>query len=176
MNTSKRTSWLAAVATSLLLSNAVNANEKPPTVDEQVSGMQKMCADTATARSERHEANPLYFRLGEYDKIHKFTTEVVRLHFENPALDSIMEGIDGNVLAKNVADFTSAGTGGPEVYKGRDMPSAHAHLKLTDADFLAAGGDIVQAMQNMGYGQPEIDEFVCILVSMKDLVVMKKKA
>jgi len=28
-------------------------------------------------------------------------------------------------------------------------------------------------MQTMGYGQEEIDEFVCILVSMKDLVVLE---
>lgn len=169
----KLTSWFAAVAATIMLTASVGATEKAPTVDEQISGMKTMCAETEQARNDRHTANPLYYRLGEYDKIHRFTSEVVRLHFENSDLDRIMVGIDGKKLAKNVADFVSTGTGGPKVYQGRDMPTAHAHLKLTDADFLAAGGDIVQAMQSMGYGQPEIDEFVCILVSMKDHVVMK---
>jgi hemoglobin len=172
MKTIKKTSWFVALTSAVLLSANVAA-EQPPTVDEQISGMKTMCAETEQVRNDRHAANPLYYRLGEYDKIHRFTSEVVRLHFENSDLDRIMEGIDGDQLAKNVADFVSTGTGGPKVYKGRDMPSAHARLNLTDADFLAAGGDIVQAMQNMGYGQPEIDEFVCILVSMKDLVVMR---
>ena len=52
------------------------------------------------------------------------------------------------------------------------MPASHAHLRLTDADFLAAGGDIVTAMQSMGYGENEINEIVCILVSLKDQVVL----
>jgi hypothetical protein len=38
---------------------------------------------------------------------------------------------------------------------------------------MAAGGDIVKAMQTVGYGQDEIDEFVCILVSLKDQVVLE---
>jgi hemoglobin len=84
-----------------------------------------------------------------------------------------MEGVDGKTLAKRVTDFTAAGTGGPQTYKGRSMPAAHARLELTDADFLAAGGDIVKAMQTMGYGEDEVNEFVCILVSLKDQVVLK---
>jgi hypothetical protein len=44
---------------------------------------------------------------------------------------------------------------------------------LTDADFLEAGGDIVKAMQTLDYGEDEINEFVCILVSLKDQVVLK---
>ena len=169
----KHTPWFVALATTFVLTSALAATEKSPSVDEQIAAMQAMCAESEKVRNERHAANPLYYRLGEYDKIHRFTTEVVRLHFKNAELDRIMEGVDGKRLAKNVADFVSTGTGGPKIYEGRDMPSSHARLKLTDADFLQAGGDIVQAMQSMGYGQPEIDEFVCILVSMKDLVVMK---
>ena len=79
-----------------------------------------------------------------------------------------MVGIDGKTLAKRVADFAAAGTGGPPTYTGRSLPAAHEHLHLTNADFLAAGGDIVKAMQTMGYGENEMDEFVCILVSLKD--------
>jgi hemoglobin len=144
-----------------------------PTVAEQIAGMQAMCTETKEARARRHAENPLYNRLGGYDRILEFTTEVVRLHFENDALDRIMVDVDGEVLAKSVADFTAAGTGGSETYRGRSMPAAHEHLNLTDADFLAAGGDVVKAMQTMGYGEDEITEFVCILVSLKDQVVLK---
>ena len=132
-----------------------------------------MCADTEQARAQRQADDALYNRLGGYDRIHEFTTEVVRLHFENEALDRIMVGVDGEALAKNVADFVASGTGGPQRYTGRDMPTAHSHLHLTDADFLSAGGDIVTAMQTMGYGQDEINEFVCILVSLTDQVVLE---
>ena len=53
------------------------------------------------------------------------------------------------------------------------MVDAHAHLGFTEADFLSAGGDVIQGMKNQGYGQDEIDEVVCIMVSMKDMVIAK---
>jgi hemoglobin len=173
MKNGTKTRWiLAALVISMCSVGAANPNDAP-NVAEQIAGLQQMCADTADARAQRHAEQPLYERLGGYDRIHEFIREVVRLHFENEALDRIMVGVDGEKLAKNVADFTAAGTGGPNNYGGRSMPDAHAHLELTDADFLQAGGDIVQAMQTMGYGQNEIDEFVCILVSLKDQVVFE---
>ena len=53
------------------------------------------------------------------------------------------------------------------------MPESHDHLELTEADFLSAGGDVIKAMETMEYGQEEIDEVVCILVSLKDRVITK---
>lgn len=41
------------------------------------------------------------------------------------------------------------------------------------SDFLSAGDDIGKAMTSLGYGQNEIDEVVCILVSLKDQVVLQ---
>jgi hemoglobin len=75
--------------------------------------------------------------------------------------------------APATADQTAAGTGGTTAYTGRTMQAAHAHLELTDAHFLAAGSDVMKAMQSLGYSQNEIDEVVCILVSLKDQVVFK---
>jgi hemoglobin len=166
---------LAVFAMTVLSVTAAGANEAgtAPTVAEQIGGLQTMCAETADARALRHAEKPLYDRLGGYDRIHEFIHEVVRLHFENDALDRVMVGVDGETLVKRVADFTAAGTGGPQTYTGRSMTAAHEHLHLTDADFLAAGGDIVKAMQTMGYGEDEINEFVCILVSLKDQVVLE---
>lgn len=144
-----------------------------PSVTEQMAGMKKMCADTAEARAQRQAADPLYNRLGGYDKIHQFTTEVVRLHNENEDIKVMFEHVDSEKLAQHVADFVSAGTGGTAEYTGRAMPAAHSKLRLTDADFLSAGGDIVTAMKTMGYGENEIQEMVCILVSLKDQVVFE---
>jgi hemoglobin len=164
---------LAALVVAVVAVADANDANTAPSVAEQIAGMQAMCAETEEARVQRQSDEALYFRLGGYDRIHELTTEVVRLHFVNPALDRIMVGVNGEVLAKRVADFAASGTGGPQTYTGRSMPAAHEHLHLTDADFLAAGGDIVTAMQSMGYGENEINEFVCILVSLKDQVVLE---
>jgi hemoglobin len=150
----------------------VGANDTP-TVAEQIGGLQTMCADTEQARAQRQADESLYIRLGGYDRIYEFITEVVRLHNQNDSIKGKFTHVDSERLVKHVADFVAAGTGGPQSYTGRTMPATHANLKLTDADFLAAGGDIVKAMQTVGYGQDEIDEFVCILVSLKDQVVLE---
>ena len=163
---------LAAILV-LVAGLAVAGDEAAPTVEEQMAGLVTMCEETAEARAARHEAKPLFERLGGHDKVHAMVEEVIRLHDENEQIKHTMEGVDRGKLADNLTDFISAGTGGGAEYKGRNLHDSHAHLELTDADFLSAGGDIVKAMNNLEYGQDEIDEFVCILVSLKDAVVFK---
>jgi len=162
------------IVTIVILPTLVVAGSKEaPSTEAQMSSLEGMCEASAEARTGRHAATPLYERLGGYDRILELTTEIVRLHGENEQIVRTLEYVDRDALAKHVADFVAAGTGGSEKYTGRDMPSSHAHLELTDADFLAAGSDVVKAMQNLKYGQEEIDEIVCILVSLKDQVVFK---
>jgi len=105
--------WALTCAALGLVSVATANPNDAPTVEEQIAGLQQMCAETAEARAQRHAESPLYDRLGGYERIQTFIREVVRLHFENEALDRIMLGINGEKLAKNVADFVSTGTGGP---------------------------------------------------------------
>jgi len=168
------------VACTLLSAGIAAAEEKAappekaaPTVADQMHGLQTMCAESAAAREARQAEKSLYERLGGYDRILALTTEVVRLHHENEAIKGMLENVDGEVLARHVADFMAVQAGGDVEYTGRTLPASHGHLHLTDADFLAAGGDIMKAMQNLEYGQEEIEEFVCILVGLKDQVVFE---
>ena len=138
---------------------------------KQMEGLVTMCDASADARTARQEEKSLYDRLGGYDKIHELCEEIVRLHQQNEDFRLMMGYVDGDHLAKQVADFMAAGTGGTAEYDGRNMVDAHAHLALTEADFLSAGSDVMQAMKNMGYGEDETNEVVCILVSMKDMVI-----
>jgi hemoglobin len=152
---------------------AMAGKEGEPTTAEKMSALEAGCAETAEARQQRHAEKPLFERLGGYDEVLELTREVVRLHKQNESIKHMFADVDSEALAVSVADFVSTGTGGEKRYQGRDMVSAHSHLGLTDADFLSAGGDIVTAMQSKGYGAEEIDEMVCILVSLKDQVVLE---
>lgn len=170
---SKRFTGLAMLAGLSLLLAAPALCEEAPTATEIVTSLQAGCAESAAARAERQEQKSLYERLGGYDRILALTTDVVRRHGVNESIKHTLEGVDQELLARHVADFAAAGTGGTATYTGRSLQDSHARLELTDADFLAAGSDIVAAMQAMEYGQNEIDEFMCILVSLKDQVVFK---
>ena len=158
--------------TSMVASVVVAADGGADGVEDHIAQLKQMCEETAEARAARQVETPLYDRLGGYDKISALTTEIVKLHEQNEAIKHLLVGVDGELLARHVADFVASGTGGPQKYTGRDMVSAHKNLHLTDADFVAAGGDIVKAMQSFDYGEDEIHEVICILVSLKDQVVL----
>ncbi|MCP4571728.1 MAG: group 1 truncated hemoglobin [bacterium] len=164
---------LATLAVAAIPVLGLAGNDEADTVDQRMAGLIKSCEASADARDARHEAEVLYKRLGGYDKILELTTEIVRLHGVNESIKRTLHGVDEAMLAKHVADFVAAGTGGVVSYTGRGMPDSHRHLNLTTADFLAAGGDVMTAMKNLGYGQDEIDEVICILVSLKDQVVFE---
>ena len=149
------------------------ANTTVPSANQQVMDLEKMCEETSKARTARHTEKTLYERLGEEKGIHKLTEELVRIHLQNEQVAPFLEGTDGATVAKRVAEFMISGMGGPAVYKNRPtLPDSHRHLKLTNADFMAAGGDMIQAMKNLGHGQNEIDEVVCALVGLRDQVVL----
>jgi hemoglobin len=143
-----------------------------PSPDQQVAELEASCAASATERAGRHTRTPLYKRLRGEQGIHAITREVVRLHLRNPPIRHYFEKLDPDVVAKRVAEFMISGTGGPRVYQGPDLTSSHRSMKLTNRDFVLAGGDVVQAMKNLKHGQEEIDEVVCTLVSLRAQVVL----
>ncbi len=144
-----------------------------PTVEEQMNALKGMCKASSDTRNARHQNKPLYERLGGYEKIVALTTEILRLHHQNDAIKSMFANIDNKLLTNRIADFLASGTGGNEKYTGRSLPDSHVNLNITDAHFLTAGADIMQSMKNLQYGQDEADEVLCILVSLKDQVVLK---
>jgi hemoglobin len=157
---------------------AAFAEEKPaaPTVDEQLAGLQAMCASASEAHTARQTETSLFDRLGGEKKIHELTREVMRLHSVNPAIHQFVDDVDAKKVAYRVAQFMISGTGGPQVYEGPTLTESHLEMKLTNADFLSAGGDVIQAMKNMEYGQEEIDEVICIFMHLRALVVIPEDA
>ncbi len=140
--------------------------------EAQVLDLEKMCEANSDARADRHAKKPLFKRLGKENKIHALTKEIVRLHLKNDAIKHLVDERYADHLAKRVAEFVISGTGGPAIYEGPSLSHSHEHMQLSNADFMAAGADVIQAMKNLGHGQDEIDEVVCILVSLRDQVVL----
>lgn len=165
---------LTLALVSVLPAMSAFAGEEPaaPTVDEQLAGLVAMCTASAEDRAARQAETSLFDRLGGEEKIHELTREIMRLHTVNPAIHHLVDDVDAKKVAYRVAQFMISGTGGPQVYEGPTLTESHVALKLTNADFLSAGGDVIQAMKNMEYGQEEIDEMVCIFVGLRPMVVI----
>ncbi|MEJ2720597.1 MAG: hypothetical protein P8181_05585 [bacterium] len=86
--------------------------------DEQIAGLDAMCAANADERAARHAETPLFERLGGEEGIHALTREIVRLHLQNPAIKYMFDDLDADKVAHRVALFMISGTGGPASYDG----------------------------------------------------------
>jgi len=47
------------------------------------------------------------------------------------------------------------------------MVDAHAHMKMNNAQFLAAGGDLGKGMTFAGWGENEKQELLCAFVGLR---------
>ena len=112
----------------------------------------------------------LYERLGGTDGIEAIAKDLVANHLANPTVKARYTS-DPKDIANGAATFFIQGTGGPEVYKGDDMPTTHRNMNISDAEFVAVLDDAMDALDKNGIGQREKEEVLFVLYSMKNDVV-----
>lgn len=113
----------------------------------------------------------LYERLGGSDGIRAIANELVDLHMRNPRIAPRYAASDLARVKHAAATFFIAGSGGPNVYEGKDMLAAHRGMNIDDAEFLAVLDDAMKALESNGIGQREKEEVLYILYSMKGDIV-----
>jgi hemoglobin len=80
----------------------------------------------------------LYQRLGGYDAIAAVSDDFLGRLAHDPSLGRFFVGHSTNSVARirqDIVDFLCHATGGPCVYRGRDLRTAHAGLGITGADW-----------------------------------------
>ncbi len=113
----------------------------------------------------------LYERLGGTEGITRIANDVVDNHLANEIISPRFQNTDIPALKNAAATFFITGTGGPEVYKGKDMVAAHANMNISLAEFTAVLDDALAALQKNNVGQKEQEEVLYVLYSMKPMVV-----
>ncbi|HTS23842.1 MAG TPA: group 1 truncated hemoglobin [Casimicrobiaceae bacterium] len=113
----------------------------------------------------------LYDRLGGKGAI----TAVVDDFVGNVASDSRINGFFARAdiprLKMNLVDQICQATGGPCVYKGKDMRTAHKGMGITDADFDALVQDLVKSLNKFNVPSKEQGELLGILGPLKPQIV-----
>ena len=113
----------------------------------------------------------LYERLGGSDSITNIANTIVDNHLANPAIATRFAGSEIDTLKNAAATFFITGSGGPEVYKGKDMLEAHKGMNISSTEFMAVLDDALSAMEKYNIGQREQEEVLFILYSMRSLIV-----
>lgn len=125
------------------------------------------CAGTGTM-----PAKPLlYERLGGKAAI----SAVVDQFVANVAGDDRINGrfatTDIPKLKGHLVDQVCSATGGPCTYKGRDMKTTHAGMRISNADFGALVEDLVKALDTFKVPTQEKNELLGLLGPMKKDIV-----
>lgn len=122
------------------------------------------------ACASQQEAS-LYDRLGGKEAIHAVVTKMINNIVADDRINSFFSETDPEVLRAQLVDQICEATGGPCVYEGADMRTAHAGMGVTDAHFDAMVEDLIAAMNELGVPQKEQDELLGLLGPMRGDIV-----
>lgn len=89
----------------------------------------------------------------------------------DPQLAPYFTEIDMTRLRRHQRAFIAAAIGGSELYEGRSMAAAHAGLAITDADFDAVVGHLVETLTGLGVPAETIGQIGAALAPLRGDIV-----
>lgn len=113
----------------------------------------------------------LFDRLGGIDGITKIANDLVDIHLTNPRIAPRYANTDIEAAKNGAATFFISGTGGPDVYKGKNMVDTHKGMNIDEAEFMAVLDDALLALDKNNIGQREKEEVLYVLYSMKSEII-----
>jgi hemoglobin len=118
----------------------------------------------------------LYKRLGGYDAIAAVTDEFLARLSGDASFARFFGGHSTDSLKKLrqlVVDQLCAATGGPCVYIGRDMKTAHAGLAISEKDWDVSVRHLVASLDKFSVPSKEKDEVLGAVSALKKDIVEK---
>ena len=91
-------------------------------------------------------------------------------------LAAFFTGTDVQRLKAHQRAFIAAAIGGPDVFTGRDMASAHAGLVIGDGDFDAVVGHLVGTLNALGVPEDTIGHIGQALAPLRGAIVTAPRA
>jgi hemoglobin len=116
----------------------------------------------------------LYERLGAQPAITAVVDDFVTNVAADKRINHYFAKTDLAALKYHLVEQICAGTGGPCVYTGKDMKTAHQGLGITNRDFNALVQDLGKSLKKFKVKAREQKELVAILAPMRKDIVEKK--
>ena len=118
-------------------------------------------------------AASLYERLGGSKGITQVASDALDNHIANPRIKSRYADLKNlEAVRQGAANFFISATGGPDVYKGKNMLETHKGMNIDEAEFMAVLDDILDALKKNGIGQREQEEVLFALHSMRREIIL----
>lgn len=114
----------------------------------------------------------LFERLGGNEGVTAIANDVVDNHLVNAAVVNRFAASDIPAIKHAAATFFITGTGGENVYKGKDMLAAHKGMNISAVEFMAVLDDALLALAKNNIAQREQEEVLYLLYSMRSEIVL----
>ena len=128
-------------------------------------------ACSVSINSAAAQSRSLYERLGAYDAILAVVDQTIRNIAADRRINRFFAGANIPRLRRMLADQICVASGGPCVYAGRDMKSAHARVGIRSRHFNALGDDLGRALKTFKVPRREQRELVALLAPTKKDIV-----
>jgi hemoglobin len=118
----------------------------------------------------------LYERLGGHKGIEAIVDDIVDLHMTNPAVKARFLPLKDNPqhfteVRQHLINFLASGSGGPEKYNGRDMPTTHKGMNISQGEYMNVVDDIMNALDKHNIDEQTKKDVLFIAYSLKSSMV-----
>ncbi|HKX40916.1 MAG TPA: group 1 truncated hemoglobin [Burkholderiaceae bacterium] len=138
-----------------------------PAMATVVTGWLLLASTACTAPAPQAS---LYQRLGGWDAITTMVDDGIGYISADPRINQRFAGVGGDALKRNLAEFLCERSGGPCVYKGRNMADAHEGMFVRDDEFDALVEDLGKAMDKARIGPRERAEVAAMLAKLRNSI------
>jgi hemoglobin len=128
----------------------------------------------ALAAPAQQSGDSLYKRLGGYDAIAAVTDDFIGRLVADPQTAKFFVGFSDDSkkrIRQHVVDFLCQATGGPCVYTGRDMKTAHAGSHISEAVWNAGIKDLTATLDKFKVPERERTDVMNALGPLKNDIV-----
>ncbi len=137
-----------------------------------IAAVAPFCA--APQQAFAQQQNSLYHRLGGYDAVAAVTDDFIGRLASDPQMKRFFTGLSVDSqkrLRQHVVDFLCSATGGPCVYTGRDMKTAHTGLGITEADWTSSVSALTATLDKFKVPEKEKSEVLGAISGLKGDIV-----
>ena len=113
----------------------------------------------------------LFDRMGGQFGISKVVELFYHKQTTDPRVKGYFKGINLARLKQMQNQFLAKVSGGPDQYKGRDLPSSHQSLKLPNCHYDAVKENLLNSCQELGLPQDVVGEISRVIESVRNLCV-----
>ena len=123
-------------------------------------------------------SNSLFERLGGRQGISAIVDDTVENHMNNTAVNARFLPLKDDhehltIIKNHTVDFFVTGSGGPNVYKGKDMVTAHTGMYISPAEYMHVVDDIFMALDKNAIDDDTKKDVLFILWSLKGMIMAK---